>query len=116
MRQYENSFHLSGWAGTIGAYNLKALTGCFDKATGFGRANYGQYCNPALDKIVKRIESTIDPEKRMKDFRKAAEIINEEVPKIPLHYQELIVGLSKKFKMRVRIDEQIWAREIAPAQ
>ncbi|RMF85073.1 MAG: ABC transporter substrate-binding protein [Nitrospinota bacterium] len=116
MRQYENSFHLSGWAGSIGAYNLLALVGCFDKKTGFGRANYGQYCNPELDEVIKTINRTIDPKERMKYFRKAAEIIHEEVPKIPLHYQELIVGISNKFDMDVRVDEQIWAKEIKPRE
>jgi peptide/nickel transport system substrate-binding protein len=112
MRQYDNSLHLSGWAGSLGAYNLLALTGCFDKKTGFGRANYGQYCNPELDEVIRTVNRTIDPKARIRYFNQAAEIIHDEVPKIPLHYQELVVGVSNKFDLDVRIDEQIWAKEI----
>jgi peptide/nickel transport system substrate-binding protein len=112
MRQYDNSFHLSGWAGSLGAYNLLALTGCFDKKTGFGRANYGQYCNPELDAVIRKVNTTIDPQERIRYFNQAAEIIHEEVPKVPLHYQELVVGISNEFDLDVRIDEQIWAKEI----
>lgn len=112
MRQYENTFHLSGWAGDTGAYNLLALVGCFDKKTGFGRANYGQYCNPELDEVIKKITTTIDPKERIKYFNLAAEMIYEDVPKVPLHYEELIVGVSNKFDFDIRVDEQIWAREI----
>ncbi len=78
----------------------------------FGRANYGQYCNPELDAVIKKVNTTIDPKERIKYFNLAAEMIHEDVPKIPLHSEELIVGVSNKFDFDIRVDEQIWAKEI----
>lgn len=114
MQALETSFHLSGWGGVSAGHSLLALVGTINPKTGGGRANYGAYSNPKMDNLIELALTTLLPAKRMEYFKAASELIQEDVAKVPLHFENINHGISNKFDMGVRIDDQVRPYEISP--
>jgi peptide/nickel transport system substrate-binding protein len=112
MQALETSMHQSGWGGTSASHNLLALFGTIDRKTGAGRANYGGYSNRHLDRLIEQAMATTDADRRLEHFRAAAELIRDQAPKIPLHYENVIHALADRYDMPVRIDDQIRLFEV----
>jgi peptide/nickel transport system substrate-binding protein len=112
MRAFETSFQMSGWLTLISSTNWAALLGCVDPKTGYGRANYGRYCNPELNRLIDIMRTEMDEKKRLEAFYKAAELNRQDVGKIPLYFEELIRAVKETITMPVRVDESILAHEI----
>jgi peptide/nickel transport system substrate-binding protein len=101
MRTFDTSFQMSGWLTLISSANWAALLGCVDPKTGYGRANYGRYCSPELDRLIDVMRTEMDEKKRQATFYK-----------VPLYFEELIRGTKDNITMPVRVDEFVLAQEI----
>lgn len=112
MRAFDTSLQMSGWLTLVSSTNWAALMGCVDPKTGYGRANYGRYCNPDLDRIIDVVRTEMDEKKRMEAFARAAEFTRQDVGKIPLYFEELIRGVKDGISMPVRVDEYVLAQDI----
>jgi len=113
MRNFETSFELSGWLTLISSINYTALIGCVNpKKPGYGRANYGRYCSPEMDRLIDKMNTVMDPAQRKQVFFKAAEMNREDVGKVPLYFEELIRGIKAGLEMPVRVDEYVLAQEV----
>lgn len=112
MRAFDTSFQMSGWLTLISSSNWAALLGCVDPKTGYGRANYGRYCSPDLDRLIDTMRTEMDEKKRLEAFHKAAEFNRQNVGKIPLYFEELIRGVKENVEIPVRVDEYVLAHEI----
>ncbi|MDR7485354.1 MAG: ABC transporter substrate-binding protein [Armatimonadota bacterium] len=112
MRAFDTSFQMSGWLTLISSSNWAALLGCVDPKTGYGRANYGRYCNPELDRLIDIMRTEMDEKKRLEAFHKAAELTRQDVGKIPLYFEELTRGVKAGIEMPVRVDEYVLAADI----
>lgn len=112
MRAFDTSFQMSGWLTLISSANWAALLGCVDPKTGYGRANYGRYCNPELDRLIDIMRTEMDETKRLEAFYKAAELNRRDVGKIPMYFEELIRGVKDNLTMPVRVDEFVLAQEV----
>jgi len=112
MRTFDTSFQMSGWLTLISSANWAALLGCVDPKTGYGRANYGRYCNPELDRLIDIMRTEMDEKKRLEAFYKAAELNRQDVGKIPMYFEELIRGVKDNLTMPVRVDEFVLAQEV----
>ena len=113
MRQFQNSFHLSGWGTLISSIRYTALAGCVDpKKSGYGRANYGRWCSAEMDRLIHLANTEMDVEKRRQVFFLLAEMVRNEVPKIPLYHEELIRGVREGLEMPVRFDEHVRAQDV----
>lgn len=62
------------------------------------------YSNPELDELLKAGASTIDPEARKEIYSKAAAIIKEEAPHLPMMQPPLIYGLDAELTWTPRSD------------
>jgi len=60
-----------------------------------GDRNFGQYCNPAFDKVIVQATSGLPAEDRLAKFAEAQDMIYKDVPAIPL-YQPRITIASRK--------------------
>jgi len=91
---YDTDFWLLGWTpGTYDAHNvLYTLLATRDGKR--GEVNVGGYSNPSLDALTDRIGVETDPAKRMELIKQSIEIIQKEVPALPLH-QQVIVWAAK---------------------
>ncbi len=112
MRNFETTLEMSGWLTLISSINYLALVGCSDPKTGYGRANYGRYCNPEMNRLIGVMNTETDPEKRKRAFFRAAELNREDVGKIPLYFEELVRGVKTGIEMPVRVDEYVLAQEV----
>lgn len=113
MRQFQNSFHLTAGGALISSIRYTALTGCVDpNKPGSGRTNYGRWCSAEMDRLIDLANTETDVEKRRQVFFRLAEMVRDEVPKIPLYYEELIRGVREGLEMPVRFDEHVRAQDV----
>ncbi|HUB12097.1 MAG TPA: ABC transporter substrate-binding protein [Acetobacteraceae bacterium] len=92
--KYDTDFYLLGWTpATYDAHNvLYSLLGT--RAGGRGELNDGGYSNPALDDLIRKIGEEADQTKRNGLIDDAAQIVQHDLPVIPLH-QQVIVWAAK---------------------
>ncbi len=87
-----------GWhADTEDSANLtEYLTACADAESGWGQYNSGNYCNPAVDALVKKAGSETNAEKRAAMLQDVERQLFADAAFIPLHWQNLAWGASNK--------------------
>ncbi len=92
-----------------GAGNFEANFHSPDAKMGYGTYNtyeggIGMYSNPAFDLLVEAAASATDQEERLKFLQAAALVGMNDIPIVPLHYQNDIYGMSKKVDWTPRPD------------
>lgn len=68
---------------------------CPDAETGYGQYNSGNYCNPALDALVRDAQSETNEAKRALLLKKVEEIAYRDAAFVPLHWQNLAWAARK---------------------
>ena len=88
--RYETSFYMLGW--TPGTYDaLNALKALAETRKGKdGLFNVGNYANPKLDDLAKKIQVELDSEKRNEQIIQALTLLKEDFAYIPLHQQVVV--------------------------
>jgi peptide/nickel transport system substrate-binding protein len=91
---YDTDFYMLGWTpATYDAHNvLYTLLGTRDGKR--GEVNAGGYSNPALDSLIEAIGIETDAAKRASMIHQSIEILQKDVPSLPLH-QQVIVWAAK---------------------
>jgi peptide/nickel transport system substrate-binding protein len=114
---YDTSFYLLGWTpGSFDSWNILAnMYRCRDEKGVGGNNNVGNYCNPKMEDLVKKVLVEIDTAKRDEMIKEAYELGQvQDWAYVPLHQQALAWGVSKKVKVVQRPDNQIlfyWFRK-----
>ena len=92
---YDTDFYMLGWTpATYDAHNvLYALLGTRNGKR--GEVNNGGYSNPELDDLIDKIGVETDLTRRNTMIRQTIEILQKDLPTIPLH-QQVIVWAAKK--------------------
>jgi len=82
------SAYMIGWGGAAvdPIFTLKPVLHA-RTADGAGDSNFGNYRVPELDALTDKIESEMDPAKRLAMIREAIAIVQREIPVLPLHRQ-----------------------------
>ncbi len=62
---------------------------------GRGRFNLGGYANPKIDALTQQIGVEIDPDKRKTLMKAAWQIVQDDIPVLPLHNQNLAWGVKR---------------------
>jgi peptide/nickel transport system substrate-binding protein len=114
MNRGEFSVFLAGW-GTMSWQGT--MNGYFRKKQGsYGRNNRGGYYDPAVETMLDKANSTMDPEKRQELRNEVSAKIYGTYYVIPLYYQENVMGYSKRIKDGIsRIDERLFAFDMHKA-
>jgi peptide/nickel transport system substrate-binding protein len=91
---YDTDFYMLGWTpATYDAHNvLYTLLGTRNGKR--GEVNVGGYSNPILDDLTQKIGVETDPAKRTSMINQSIEILQKDLPTIPLH-QQVIVWATK---------------------
>ena len=91
---------LVGWSSDTGdsANYSEFLTMTRDADTGIGQYNCNGYSNPKLDELVRQANVETDIEKRKSLLREVAQIEFDDAVVIPLHWENLNWGMSKRFE------------------
>ena len=97
-----------GWSSDTedSANYTEYLTACADETSGWGQYNSGNYCNALVDGWVKAAGSETEPEKRAQLLQKAEKTLYEEAAFVPLHWQNLAWGASKKLDASAIVNVQ----------
>jgi peptide/nickel transport system substrate-binding protein len=92
---YDTDFYMLGWTpATYDAHNV--LYTLFATRNGKrGEVNSGGYSNPELDALTEKIGVETDAAKRASMIHQTIEILQQDLPTIPLH-QQVIVWAAKK--------------------
>lgn len=110
----KSSFILSGWdvpSGDAGSM-YAAMFHTRGQREGYGQVNRGAYSNPEVDRLVIEADSTPDVAKRHEILQGATKILMQDIPMIPLHYEQDIYAAKKSVEFTPRADKFIWAYEI----
>jgi len=86
------------WLGGPDPSGFDAIYQCQNNALNLGGSNYKLYCNKSVDALIKAGDSELNPTKRTADFQKAAAIIADDVPIIPLYAPPSILVYKSAIK------------------
>jgi peptide/nickel transport system substrate-binding protein len=101
----DTDFYLLGWTpATYDAHNvLYTLLGTRNGKR--GEVNDGGYTNPALDELIGRIGVETDQAKRMAMIRESIQIVQQDLPTIPLHQQVIVWAVKKNVDLAQPADD-----------
>ncbi len=110
----KSSFIMSGWDTPSGdAGNMySVLMYSRGKKAGYGQANRGAFSNEAFDSWIDKADATADIKKRNEYLQEATRIAVQEIPMIPIHYEQDIYAAKKNVTVVPRMDKFIWAYEM----
>ena len=83
-----------------------------NKKAGYGQANRGAYSNPAFDDWLDQADATADMAKRNQCAQEATRIAVQDIPMIPVHYEQEIYAARKTVTVVPRMHKFIWAYDM----
>ena len=108
VKNLDTSIYMLGWTPNTydmhNTYYNNVMTR-FDKLKGEkplpgqGQWNFGNYSNPRVDELMRKIEIEVDSTKRGEMVREIMKIHKEEVGHLPLHQQALAWGIQKNIDL-----------------
>jgi peptide/nickel transport system substrate-binding protein len=104
---YDTDFYMLGWTpATYDAHNvLYTLLGTRNGKR--GEVNDGGYSNPALDELTETIGIETDPAKRTSMIHEAIDILQKDLPTIPLHQQVIVWAAKTNIEMAQPADNYL---------
>ena len=69
--------------------------------------------NPELDAALEKGRSTLNPEERMQYYRQAHQIIQDQVPLVPLYQVGIIYGAAKQLQWQPTPDESLFIMDMS---
>jgi peptide/nickel transport system substrate-binding protein len=109
-----SSFIMSGWdvpSGDAGSM-YSALFYSRDKKEGFGEVNRGSYSNAEVDALIDKADSTANIDERDAALQEATKLLMQDIPMIPVHYEQDIYAVRDGVTMEPRTDKFLWAYEM----
>jgi len=99
--RYDTSFFLLGWTpATYDAQNmLLNLVHSRDEKNHAGDTNISGYSNPAVDRLIDRIQIETDPTRRLDEIHSALRMVKDDFAYIPLHQQVLVWAAKSNIEL-----------------
>ena len=107
------SFYLTGFSPLTAEATIHLLLHTSDMENGLGIWNYGNYSNPAVDRLCDRILITISPSIRKELIQEAFSLAIEDVAWVPLYSSKAFYGVNKDICWDPRPSLYILLDEIA---
>jgi peptide/nickel transport system substrate-binding protein len=85
-----------------------------DARDGFGIDNYGDYRNPDLDRAIEAAAALASPRARQRALQQLMRTAMEELPWLPLYYEDALYVVDRRFEFSPRNDLQVRAADIRP--
>ena len=114
----EFGIYLLGWTPTsMDSYNiLFSLMSSYDKESGRGNVNFGQFSNREIDELTSLVDVELDSQVRDDLILRAYQVVHENAFYIPLHRQPVIWAASKRFDVIQRADDMFIFTNVRSAQ
>jgi peptide/nickel transport system substrate-binding protein len=109
-----SSFIMSGWdvpSGDAGSM-YGALFYTRGQKDGYGQVNRGSYSNPEVDALVDQADATPDIAERDRLLQEATRILMNDIPMIPVHYEQDIYAVRDGVTLVPRTDKFISAYDM----
>jgi peptide/nickel transport system substrate-binding protein len=103
-----------GWASTTGDASGSFEPLIHSPGDGFGRFNRWGYANPRLDRLIEESAQALAPEERRDPLTMAAQIVQEDLPVIPLVLRYDLYAVRKDLDWRPRLDRHVSAFDVKP--
>jgi len=87
-----------------------------DRERGLGTSNYGGWSDPKFDDLAGRAMMTMDQEARADLLQQAGRVALEEMPVIPVQFENAVWAFRKGLAYGGRVDQTTNAAEIHPAE
>ena len=114
----QSSFIMSGWdvpSGDAGSM-YGAMFHTRDVRDAYGRVNRGAYSNPEVDDLIIEADSTANVQQRHETLQKVTEILMQDIPMIPVHFEMDIYAAHDRVQFTPRTDKFLWAYEMDVAE
>ncbi len=110
-----SDLHVTGWICSSGdsAELFESSLHTREANGGLGRDNGTAYSNPALDRMIEQILTTIDSGARIEIEKRAMAMAVDDLPLIPLFIQEDRYVLSPDVSWEPRADGEIWVPDVS---
>lgn len=107
-------FTLGGWGSTSGEASsfLRNWVATPNKALGLGGLNFGDYTNPALDRVIESAVVEVDDSKREALLQEANRMALTDAAIIPLYFESSIWAFRKDLSFDGRTDQRTLATDI----
>ncbi|WP_159997944.1 ABC transporter substrate-binding protein [Roseomonas sp. 18066] len=87
-----------------------------DRARGLGTSNYGGWSEARFDSLSNQAMATMDQTARGALLRQASEVALEQMPVIPVHFENAVWAFRKGLRYAGRVDQTTFAAEVMPAE
>ncbi|SHO55145.1 ABC transporter substrate-binding protein [Vibrio quintilis] len=97
-----------GWqSDTLDANNIyEFMVACRNGRTGLGTYNVSGYCNPEADRQIQAAGKEMDREKRTLILQSIEQMVEKDVPVVPLHWQRILWAVRKGVKLEEVLNVQ----------
>lgn len=114
----EFSVSMGGWsadaAETLMFFRSWLMT--LDRERGLGTSNYGGWSEPRFDAPAQKAMATMDDAARAALLREAGKVALEQMPVIPVHFENAVWAFRKGLSYAGRVDQTTFAAEVRPAE
>ena len=86
-------------------YMLSNLVATYDRESGLGHVNFGEFSNARIDEITGLVESELDVQKRDALILEAYQIIHDQAYYVPLHQQSVVWSVRDGVSVKQRADD-----------
>lgn len=110
----KSSMIMSGWdvPSGDGGSMYSVMFYSRDKKEGYGQVNRGSYSNPKVDELIDKADATPKLEERDAYLQEVTKILMQDIPMIPIHYEQDLYAAKTNVEMTPRADKFLWAYEI----
>ncbi len=105
---YETSMSWNGWGATFINTACEGVVHTVNADKGFGRANYGRYSNKALDALIEKAASIMDPNEQLKVYQQCEKALMDDVGIIPVFHEGIIAAARKGFTVTPTSFEHVY--------
>jgi peptide/nickel transport system substrate-binding protein len=114
LNDYDFTMFLAGWGSSNTVQSMRNLMHTRDEEAGLGGSNRIRHGNPEVDALIAAAGSAFDPAERQQILWNALELAQQQgFAYIPLHYENVIAGVSNDVDYRARYNEYIFAAEVS---
>lgn len=116
LTQMSVPFYLGGWVNTSGDAGdvLDRKLHSRQPERGYGDANYSDFGNPQLDRLIVQSNTVLSLEERQRLLQQALAVANEDLVYIPLYSRHEVYGVRDELEWQPRQDGRVYAQEVTP--
>lgn len=107
LARQETSFYLMGWMSSSGDAGITLEYLLHSPGPRYGVSNGSGFADPALDALLEQAASQTEARDRLPLLQRAAELVHESLPVVPLYRQTDLYGVAEGLVFEPRLDRRV---------